>query len=209
MRTDISLSVVDEDGKPKVVEGTKGRVLKKSGKILTLTGQGAVDCGLALGTASSIEQCLSLLGFDSSKQVGQAAAAICQRRKQDVERAAREYNLCLKEAVDLYEQALAIQKLKAPKPQPGILLRDFAAEEAAAKLRSTYVANLRAAKSRLERADAVTKRYPLLLNGQLKDLASEARLLAELAKRRLESGRTPDVKAEQKTIREIRNKLLP
>ena len=62
MRLPIVLSVVERDGKPKVVEGTNGRVIKRAGEILTLTAKDAVACGLAIGTAESVEAIPKIFG---------------------------------------------------------------------------------------------------------------------------------------------------
>ena len=57
MTASVELSVKNSAvGSPVVVEGLGGgKVLKKKGRVLTLTGQEAVDCGLAVGLAKDVE----------------------------------------------------------------------------------------------------------------------------------------------------------
>lgn len=51
---DLELSLTTHDGKVVVVEGEGGKPFKPKGKVLTLTAQEALDCGLAKGIAKDI-----------------------------------------------------------------------------------------------------------------------------------------------------------
>ena len=55
------LSVTTTGGRPVVVKGTGGKVLKKKGAVLTLTGTEAAACGLARGLAAGIDDVAKVL----------------------------------------------------------------------------------------------------------------------------------------------------
>lgn len=68
MDADIQLVLVKENGSKSVrllSESPDGTLIKEKGRILTLTGNEAVDCGLALGVASSLNDIRVILGIDA------------------------------------------------------------------------------------------------------------------------------------------------
>jgi hypothetical protein len=100
---DIVLSVTTVNGKPAVVEGESGKMLKATGKILSLTGKEAVACGLAVGTADSVAECLAVLGADKAtegKAASNQAEGLFKERATAIRAASNSYNGLLDKVKD-------------------------------------------------------------------------------------------------------------
>lgn len=73
METDIALAVLETNGKPVVVEATSdvtGRMIKSKGRILTLTADESLECGLSLGTVGSLDEIKEHLGLSEWRMQG-------------------------------------------------------------------------------------------------------------------------------------------
>ncbi len=64
----IALVVKTVNGTPQVAVGSGGKVLKASGKILTLTAKEAVECGLAKGIVENPDDACRMLGLQTWRQ---------------------------------------------------------------------------------------------------------------------------------------------
>ena len=80
VETDIELSVVEKDGKQVVVEGVQGKPLKARGKVLTLTAQEAIACGLANGEFKNYPSLGQTLGLAGWREAGDAGRQLARGR---------------------------------------------------------------------------------------------------------------------------------
>jgi len=140
MRTDISLSVISTKGRPKVVEGEEGRILKREGSILTLTAQEAVACGLAVGTAEDLEGVRKLLNIDQWKEASRSAKGLYAARKRTLDQAVERYEGAMRQVKKLVERC---NELKGKSGQTGMRIK-----------------LLKRAEQYIERAEAVASDYP-------------------------------------------------
>jgi len=107
MRTDIVLGLVKNKGKVEIVEGKGSEILKPKGKILTLTGQEAVKCGLCLGVANSTKNCNTVLGIATWKEhPNRTGRALFARWNIDLKNAGARFERIMKNARKLYDEAL-------------------------------------------------------------------------------------------------------
>ena len=81
--TDIELAIVEENGKPIIVEaGTRPgaaaaeKVIKRKGQVLTLTAEEAREWGLSNGTATTLEDLRKALGIEKWHSAGDGPTAI-------------------------------------------------------------------------------------------------------------------------------------
>lgn len=107
MRTDLVLRVTEKDGKPLVVaDGTRGKVLKPRGKILTLDAAQAVACGLAIGQAKTVDECNTLLGITQWHRLPDAAKTMFVTWRKKLEGIRKQFAAALKEADDSFKKAI-------------------------------------------------------------------------------------------------------
>ncbi len=106
MRTDVVLRVVEQNGKPVVVSGgTRGRLLKAKGKILTLDGKQAIACGLAIGQADTVDKCNTLLGITEWHRMPDIATIMFVAWRRKLEGVQKQFATALKEAEDSFNKA--------------------------------------------------------------------------------------------------------
>lgn len=87
----VELSILEQAGKKVVVEGTQGTPLKRKGKILTLTCQEAVACGLAQGEFSDYKSLGQLLNLADWHETGGAGRELMRLQVAKVKRLEKEY----------------------------------------------------------------------------------------------------------------------
>jgi len=124
MRTDIALSVVEKDGKVKVVEGTSGKVLKHRGAVLTLTGQEAVACGLAMGTATTIEGACKVLGLEKWRELSSKGKVLWAMREKELKDAVINFEGSRKRAMAKWNEAQALGTDKEPTRKQLLCLKE-------------------------------------------------------------------------------------
>ena len=107
MRTEIELGVVNQEGKPVVVEGRGQRLLKAKSKSLTLTAQEAVDCGLALGVAQDISEAGKLLGLTSWQETQARGRALAIGWAKEITEASDRFTRMEGEIKRRYDDAVA------------------------------------------------------------------------------------------------------
>jgi ATP-dependent protease ClpP protease subunit len=106
MRIDLVLRVTEKDGKPLVVSGgTRGRLLKDAGKILTLDAKQAVACGLAIGQAQTVDQCNTLLGIAEWHRLPDVAKTMFVAWRKKLEGIQKQFSTALKQADDNFTKA--------------------------------------------------------------------------------------------------------
>ncbi|MBL7134363.1 MAG: ATP-dependent Clp protease proteolytic subunit [Phycisphaerae bacterium] len=106
MATDLVLRVTEENGRPLVVSGgTKGRLLKARGKILTLDARQAVACGLAIGQAETVDKCNTLLGITEWRRLPDVARNMFVAWRKKLESVQKQFATALKEAEDSFNKA--------------------------------------------------------------------------------------------------------
>jgi len=93
MRADLKLSLRDRDGVVEVIEGDGDKVLKSAGRILTLTSNEAVGCGLAVGTADSIAESNGLLGIRNWRKQSDIGVRFCQTWRNTLTKQAKFLNV--------------------------------------------------------------------------------------------------------------------
>ena len=93
VRVDLVLSRVGSGWDAKIIEGRAdaGFVIKPAGRILTMTAQEAVDCGLAAGVSESIEGCDMVLRVPECKERSRAGLGAYARHKKATDDAAKRY----------------------------------------------------------------------------------------------------------------------
>lgn len=93
MRTDLILSEAVEGGRARIVEGIAPgqRVIKPAGRILTLTSEEAVACGLANGICESVQDCDTLLGLEDCAERSRSAITAYRTHKKATDEAASRY----------------------------------------------------------------------------------------------------------------------
>lgn len=107
MRTDLVLRVTEKDGKPLVVSGgTRGKVLKARGKILTMDAAQAVACGLAIGQAESADECNTLLGITQWHRLPDVAKSMFVTWRKKLEGIRKQFATALKEADGSFNKAI-------------------------------------------------------------------------------------------------------
>jgi len=163
MRTDLVLHLTEEDGEPKLVEGGKGKTVKAKGEILTLAGEEAVECGLAEGVSDSPGASNVVLGINGWREQPSACKSLVARQKKEIEAAVRRCNHSFAQAKSLHDKAKSLKHKPLPEPEPGIFIRDFAAEGSAGSTRYEYRRCVQAAEVRLDTVRRLLEKYPLLL----------------------------------------------
>ena len=105
MEGELELSIVEKNGKPVVVEGLKGRPLKRKGRILTLNAKEAIACGLAKGLADKPETLNVALGVSTWHLAGTRGRNRVEKIIQDAEIQQRHAAFAAKKAA--YMEAVA------------------------------------------------------------------------------------------------------
>jgi len=106
MRTDIALGVIEKDGKPKIVRGSRGRVLKEEGRILTLSAIEAVSCGLALGVADDNEAVRELLQVPEWRESSCSCKPLWSMHRGKLDGVTARYKAMQKRGLDSYRKAV-------------------------------------------------------------------------------------------------------
>ncbi len=133
MDPELELVVVTDRGRPKVAQGSEGKVLKRRGSYLTLTAREAVACGLAKGTAESVETLHAALGIDQWHRArGGGWYLMTQRGKENRLRLEREARRAAREAY-----------LKEIQPELDRLASDLAAVRASGRAAEADLANFK------------------------------------------------------------------
>ncbi len=81
----IGLSIITKDGKPRVEEGDAGTVLKRKGKLLTMTAKETLASGLADGQANCYDGLGVRLGMSGWKSAGREAEELHERNRKEVD----------------------------------------------------------------------------------------------------------------------------
>ncbi len=163
MRTDISLVLVEGDGEPKIVEGeAKGKIIKPKGAILTLTGNEAVQCGLALGLSESVEQCDRLLGTEGWQELARTATGVCFAWERELEKAEKRCDVAISQALQLLgEQQVKVDWWNIRRQRRDLSIRKLNTEH---KRTVREVINLlKKTEKELTRAAHTAARYPELV----------------------------------------------
>ncbi len=155
MRDDIVLSLIEGEGATKVVEDGSGKILKKQGKILTLTAKEAVACGLALGVADTVDASGELLGMKQWRQLPPSAIKIHHAWKRQVDKVVREYDSAIEQARGFYDDAVAASHaIKVARSMGEVRQRV-----------SECIKYLDRSEQKLARASALAGKYPGLVRG--------------------------------------------
>lgn len=107
VRMDMVLGLVGGGAGAKLVEGKGDKVIKRKGQILTLAGKEAVECGLALGLAGTIDQSKKLLGIKGWKVESGRSGRHFKAWAEKLKDGARRHNVILEKADDLWDRAQA------------------------------------------------------------------------------------------------------
>jgi len=203
MRTDLVLSTVTtSDGRPKVVEGGAGRPLKPAGRILTLSADEAVACGLALGVADRPVDCNRLLGLGQWQELmPRAAANLFDAWRQRAAEARRRYRRLFDKAVALYDEAMAEHPGQFEYTVDGQTGLFVPASKARWRRQSDRCCDaLRRAEDCLDRADRIREAHPRLrlATGFVEDLRAKCVRLREAVEADYDRPDRPDPSVAEK-----------
>ncbi len=110
---DLELSIVTKDGKPAVAEGSSGTMLKRKGKLLTMTAKESVDCGLAKGKANDYDALAVKLEMSGWKSAGKEGENLYERYHKEMDSTVtklKQLNKSFKEQIDKANRAKTRQE---------------------------------------------------------------------------------------------------
>jgi hypothetical protein len=155
---DVVLGLIEQDGNRTVVEGEKGKTIKTKGKILTLTSQEAVACGLATGIIRDYPSLGDALNLARWVESGGAGRVMMGAHVAQVDQVERQRNVRIR--VWRKYQAIAPELGKVEDELKLVGAEGRAAEATRALLMKQYDSQLQsiesAYKNNLQVANAVT-----------------------------------------------------
>jgi len=142
MRTDMALYyTTNSDGFPDVSKSPGGKVLKPRGRILTLDAAQSLKCGLAAGTAKSVDEVNGSLAISRWHRMPDVCKSLFARHAHGLKTAKQQYKTAMEKADEHYYKAEMAWRRGS---------------------RRDCVDNLRKCEAQIGTAGALIKRYPRL-----------------------------------------------